>query len=189
VEAILAATVQVLLQVGKERLTTRAVAERAGVSVGTLYQYYPNKSALLQAVLERHFDDITTTVERVCREQHAKPLAQMVNSLVTAFLAVKLKDVKTSVALYSVSSDIDAAKLVRQTGRRSNRAIAAMLATSTEPLRSEPRLVAEIFQGVMGGVSRRLLESDTPESNLEPFRNELILLLRAYLERASAVTD
>src|SRR4051794_24665457 len=42
VDAILEATVQVLLQVGKERLTTTRVAARAGVSVGTLYQYFPN---------------------------------------------------------------------------------------------------------------------------------------------------
>ena len=47
VEAILDATIQVLLSVGKERLTTTRVAMRAGVSVGTLYQYFPNKSTFL----------------------------------------------------------------------------------------------------------------------------------------------
>ena len=52
VDAILEATIQVLLDDGKERLTTTRVALRAGVSVGTLYQYFPNKSALLQAALE-----------------------------------------------------------------------------------------------------------------------------------------
>jgi AcrR family transcriptional regulator len=43
VEAIYEATFQVLLAVGPDRLTTTRVAERAGVSVGTLYQYFPNK--------------------------------------------------------------------------------------------------------------------------------------------------
>ena len=56
VDAILQATIQVLIAIGKERLTTTQVALRAGVSVGTLYQYFPNKSALLQACLERHMD-------------------------------------------------------------------------------------------------------------------------------------
>ena len=42
VAAILDATIQVLLRVGKEQLTTTLVAARAGVSVGTLYQYFPN---------------------------------------------------------------------------------------------------------------------------------------------------
>ena len=45
VEAIFEATIQVLLSRGADRLTTTRVAERAGVSVGTLYQYYPNKQS------------------------------------------------------------------------------------------------------------------------------------------------
>ncbi len=65
VDAILEATIQVLLDVGKERLTTTKVALRAGVSVGTLYQYFPNKSALLQAVLERHLREVAEVVECV----------------------------------------------------------------------------------------------------------------------------
>ena len=52
VGAISQTTVQVLLAVGLDRLTTTRVAERAGVSVGTLYQYYPNRQALLYAVLK-----------------------------------------------------------------------------------------------------------------------------------------
>ena len=63
VDAILEATVQVLLKVGKERLTTTRVAARAGVSVGTLYQYFPNKSALLQAALKRHMVEVGEAVE------------------------------------------------------------------------------------------------------------------------------
>jgi AcrR family transcriptional regulator len=46
VEAISEATIQVLLAVGLDRLTTTRVAEREGVSVGTQYQYFPNKRAL-----------------------------------------------------------------------------------------------------------------------------------------------
>jgi AcrR family transcriptional regulator len=55
VEAISEATIQVLLSHGADRLTTTRVAERAGVSVGTLYQYYPKKQSLLFAVLVNHF--------------------------------------------------------------------------------------------------------------------------------------
>ena len=86
VDAILEATIQVLLSVGKERLTTTRVALRAGVSVGTLYQYFPNKSALLQAALKRHLDEVTEAVERVCREQKGNTLEQMATAVITAFL-------------------------------------------------------------------------------------------------------
>jgi len=112
VDAILEATIQVLLSVGKERLTTTRVALRAGVSVGTLYQYFPNKSALLQAVLKRHLDNVAEAVERVCREQKGNSLKQMAPALINAFLDAKMKDPKASVALYAVSSDLDGAKIV-----------------------------------------------------------------------------
>jgi len=63
VESILEATIQVLLSVGKERLTTTRVAHRAGVSVGTQYQYFPNKSALLQAARRRHLESVASGLE------------------------------------------------------------------------------------------------------------------------------
>src|SRR3981081_2166140 len=130
VNAILEATIQVLLSVGKERLTTTRVALRAGVSVGTLYQYFPNKRSLLQAALKCHLDEVTNAVEQVCREQKGNTLEQMASALVSAFLNAKMRDAKTSVALYSVSSDVDGAKIAQQMGLRANKATVAMLASA-----------------------------------------------------------
>jgi AcrR family transcriptional regulator len=186
VDAILQGTIQVLLNVGKERLTTTRVAFRAGVSVGTLYQYFPNKSALLQAVLKRHLTEVTDAVELTCKEQKGRTLQQMVTALVTAFLDAKMRDAKTSVALYSVSSDVDGARIVQQMGVRSNKAIAQMLATASVPLTTDPQLVASVLQGTMAGISRKLLESGAPEKQLDPLRRELIILACAYVGACSA---
>src|SRR5712671_7275759 len=71
VEAISEATIQVLLSHRTDRLTTTRVAERAGVSVGTLYQYYPNKQSLLFAVLEDHLDKLSAAVEAATRRWKA----------------------------------------------------------------------------------------------------------------------
>jgi AcrR family transcriptional regulator len=185
VGAILEATIQVLLQAGKERLTTTRVALRAGVSVGTLYQYFPNKSALLQAALKRHLNKVTEAIERVCREQKKNTLPNMATALINAFLEAKMKDAKTSVALYSVSSDVDGARIVREIGIRSHKAIVGMLATACEPLAKDPQLVASMLQGAMAGISRRLLESNDPEKHFETFRQELILFACAYLNACS----
>jgi AcrR family transcriptional regulator len=185
VSAILDATIQVLLDAGKEKLTTTRVALRAGVSVGTLYQYFPNKSALLQAVLKRHLEDVTVAVERACNEQRGNTPREMGSALVTAFLEAKMKSAKTSVALYSVSSDVDGAKIVRQMGVRSNNAIVAMLATAREPLRKDLQLVATLLQGAMAGISRMLLESGAPERQLSALRQELIAFVSAYMETSS----
>jgi AcrR family transcriptional regulator len=187
VDAILEATIQVLLSVGKERLTTTRVALRAGVSVGTLYQYFPNKGALLQAALKRHLDEVTAAVEQVCREQKGSTLPNMATALITAFLAAKMRDAKTSVALYSVSSDVDGATIVQQVGARSNKAIVAMLASASEPLSEakDPQVVASMLQAAMVGVSRRLLESNAPEKQFDTVRQELIFFVTSYLKACS----
>src|SRR5215470_16463733 len=68
VDAIFEATIQVLLSDGVSRLNTTRVAHRAGVSVGTLYQYFPNKQALLFAVLDRHLATLADAIEKACEE-------------------------------------------------------------------------------------------------------------------------
>jgi AcrR family transcriptional regulator len=186
VDAILEATIQVLLDGGKERLTTTRVALRAGVSVGTLYQYFPNKSALLQAVLKGHLAEVTDAIELVCKEQKGRTLRQMVTALITAFLQAKMRHAKTSLALYSVSSDVDGAKIVQQMGTRSNKAIVGMLATACEPLMTDSQLVASMLQGTMFGVSRGMLESGAPEKQLDTVRGELIFAACAYVDACSS---
>jgi len=58
VSALFEASIQVLLASGYRKLTTTRVAERAGVSVGTLYQYFPNRQALIICVIERYLKEI-----------------------------------------------------------------------------------------------------------------------------------
>ena len=186
VDAILKATIQVLLRVGKERLTTTNVAFRAGVSVGTLYQYFPNKRALLQAALKRHLNEVAEAVELVCLEQEGRTLPQMARALIDAFLNAKMKVAKTSAALYSVSSDVDGAKIVQQIKTRFHRAIVRMLETASDPLGTDPKLVAAMVQASMGGVVQILLESSNPEQQFDALREELIFVACAYLDACSA---
>ncbi|HMH69059.1 MAG TPA: TetR/AcrR family transcriptional regulator, partial [Pinirhizobacter sp.] len=68
VAAIGEAAIEVLLAEGIERTTTTRVAARAGVSVGSLYQYFPDKHSLLAAVLAQHLTHVAMAVERSCTE-------------------------------------------------------------------------------------------------------------------------
>ena len=183
---MLEAAIQVLLQTGKQNLTTTRVALRAGVSVGTLYQYFPNKSALLQAVLRRHLDEVAVAVEDVCRQQRGQKLEQMGTALITGFLAAKMRNPKTSVALYAVSSDLDGARIANEMHARLNKEMAALFASTCDPLHHEPHTMATMLQGAMIGVSRSLLESELSEERLAVLKAELIFFVQSYLCACSA---
>ena len=180
VDAILKATVQVLLRVGKEKLTTTRVAARAGVSVGTLYQYFPNKSALLRAALKLHAEEILAEVDNVCVAQRGQPVEQMAEALAVAFLAVKMRDPKKSRALYAVSSDVEGANIVASTGVGVSEAIAGLLSSAPEVLTRDLRLMATVLQSTIAGVKRQLLESDMAEAQFEVMQRELVLVVRNY---------
>ena len=188
VDAILKATVQVLLRVGKEKLTTTKVALRAGVSVGTLYQYFPNKSALLRAALKRHMDVIMAEVERVCTEQRGQAVEQMAEALARAFLVVKMRDLKTSRAMYAVSADVEGAKIAAGTTAKATDQIVALLQTAPETFLTDVRLVATVLQSTIGGVKRQLLESEAAEEQFEVMQRELVLVVRNYV-RACVAQD
>lgn len=83
VDAIVAATAQVLASHGYEGATTALIAKRAGTSVGSLYQYFPTKEALVIAVAERHLQDMMGVFATVIPANAAEaPLEGMIRALV-----------------------------------------------------------------------------------------------------------
>jgi AcrR family transcriptional regulator len=177
----LKATIQVLLKVGKEKLTTTRVAARAGVSVGTLYQYFPNKSALLRAALRLHVEEILAEVDKVCVAQWGQPVEQMAEALAVAFLAVKMRDPKKSRALYAVSSDVEGVKIAAGAEARVNKEIVGLLQSAPEVLTTDLQLMATVLQSTIAGMKRQLLESDMPEAQFEVMQRELVLVVRGYV--------
>src|SRR6188768_1896869 len=78
VDTIIAATARVLVKQGFDGLTTNAVAEAAGVSIGSLYQYFPNKEALVAALVERHVEDKNRAVISELSRVASLPLKEAV---------------------------------------------------------------------------------------------------------------
>jgi AcrR family transcriptional regulator len=64
VKAILQAAAELIAEQGYAGMTTNRIAERAGVSIGSLYQYFPNKSVILTRLLEEHIASVHPVVER-----------------------------------------------------------------------------------------------------------------------------
>jgi AcrR family transcriptional regulator len=86
VEAILTATAEVLVEVGYDRATTNAIARRAGVSIGSLYQYYPNKESLVTALCERHMTETMGLLVGEIAALRSQPLEPAVHALVVTLL-------------------------------------------------------------------------------------------------------
>jgi AcrR family transcriptional regulator len=186
VGAICEATIQVLLTRGANRLTTTCVAERAGVSVGTLYQYCPNKRSLLFSVFEDHMDKVARAAEAACEEAHYKPISEMIRLVVEAFVDVKMQRADISVALYEVAPDVGGPALVKQTGQRSRKAIEAMLLTAPDLKLSPDRFAIDMMLSAMSGAMRSALETGASTAMFRKMREHLVLLCQFYMAAATA---
>jgi AcrR family transcriptional regulator len=87
VDALVEATARILVREGFDKASTNRIAEVAGVSVGSLYQYFPSKEALVAAVIERHRQQIEQAVRGELAEAANQPIKQGVRTLVA--MAVK----------------------------------------------------------------------------------------------------
>lgn len=89
VEAILDAAEAVFSEVGVEAGTTNAIAERAGSSVGSLYHFFPNKNAIVEALSCRYCDTMTSILARERRiEEPWVPLEELFPQMLQAFMAM-----------------------------------------------------------------------------------------------------
>jgi len=182
VEALHIAAIQVLIQESLSRCTTTRIAERAGTSVGSLYQYYPNRDALLAAVLEKHLEGIAGAVERACREHGGERVSQMASALVIAFLAAKLRDPEEAKALYAVAEERGGAVLAARLRTRMVSAVAAMLASAPDARFDDPATTAAIALGALVGPVQTLLKGHAPAGFEACLERELVLLLTTYLQ-------
>jgi AcrR family transcriptional regulator len=88
VEAILEATAHILAEEGYDKASTNRIVERAGVSIGSLYQYFPNKESLMSALMEQHSNEIAELVESSLNHwSDAQPeivIVQLVKAVIAA---------------------------------------------------------------------------------------------------------
>jgi len=86
VDVILAATARVLVKEGFDRASTNRIADAAGVSIGSLYQYFPSKEALVAALVERHIETMSEALEAQMAALAHAPVAEVVRRMVVLML-------------------------------------------------------------------------------------------------------
>jgi AcrR family transcriptional regulator len=101
VDALIEATARILVSEGFDKASTNRIAQVAGVSIGSLYQYFPSKEALVAAVIERHNQEIGEAVRGELAEVAALPLRHGVHKLV----AMAVKAHRIDLALHRVLAE------------------------------------------------------------------------------------
>jgi AcrR family transcriptional regulator len=87
VEALLEATADILMRQGYSRLTTNRIAERAGVNIASLYQYFPDKEALVAELRRRHGTEQRSAVRKALAERRRQDLESVIRALVSMGVA------------------------------------------------------------------------------------------------------
>lgn len=183
-DAIFEATIQVLLADGMRALTTTRVAERAGVSVGTMYQYFPHKQSLIYALNERYLEVLADKVEATCRAETGHPVAEMLAALIETYWRAKTERAEVTRALYRSVVEMDNEALVEAFARRVDAATTAMLASAPDATFGDVQMVNLTLVTVIFGTIRNAFERNLSQAAIDALQAELLTMCRAYVELA-----
>jgi AcrR family transcriptional regulator len=181
-ELIFEATARILHRGGEAALNTNAVAEHAGISIGTLYQYFPNKEAIMVAMARRLLESDRLAVMKALSgaldDASANAARIAINRLVTLSRTnQKVRRIITQTLLAQGFGD-ELAKPVQE--------ITQMLAARTErilPRRTAPISPVTLFvlTRAVIGVIRAAAHEESPFLGTTEFEDELVRLVEGFL--------
>ncbi|CAI0833338.1 TetR family transcriptional regulator [Serratia marcescens] len=181
VSAILTAAIQVLAQEGAARFTTARVAERAGVSVGSLYQYFPNKAAILFRLQSDEWRQTTDMLGRILADREKTPFARL-RLLVQAFIRSECEEAQMRVALNDAAPlyrDAPEAQAVKAAGKD------IVQVFMCEALPDVPqvtrRLAGDLIVGTLGAAGKQFSETPRTDPEIAAYADAMADMFCAYL--------
>lgn len=181
VDRILSATAVLLDEVGIDGTTTNLIAERSGVTVGSMYQYFPNKYAILAAVAERMFTEQNERLEVFLGpEGFTLPWAEAVDAMIDASYAGR-RSQPGSVAIRRAVAAVPELALVRERDREAltKRIVTTFRASGAGLPDAQLEAVAHTVIDVVIAVMDQAMVADAAQA--ARLIAELKLLLRSYL--------
>jgi AcrR family transcriptional regulator len=181
VAAVLDAAVQVLTTEGAQRFTTARVAERAGVSVGSLYQYFPNKAAILFRLQSDEWRQ-TSELLRGILEDVEKPPLERLRILVHAFIRSECDEAAVRVALDDAAPlyrDAPEAREARASGQRTVEVfMREALPTASVATRA---LAGDLIKTTLSQVAKHFSETPRTAAEIETYADAMADMFAAYL--------
>lgn len=178
---ILEAAAQVLAKEGAQRFTTARVAEKAGVSVGSLYQYFPNKAAILFRLQSDEWRQTSDLLSGILADVEKPPL-QRLQILVRAFIRSECDEAQMRVALDDAAPLYRDAPEARQARASAEAAFVAyleeVLPTATQATRA---LAGDLITTTLSSVGKSFSESPRTDEEIEAFAAAMGQMFCAYL--------
>jgi len=181
VAAILQAAVQVLAKEGAHRFTTARVAEKAGVSVGSVYQYFPNKAAILFRLQADEWRETAETLSRILEDQKRPPLERL-RLLVLTFIKSECEEAGMRVALNDAAPLYRDAPEAQQAKAAGNLAVERFMQeaapNATEAARS---LAGELVLTTLSAVGHDFSASPRTSGEIKTYANAVADMFCAYV--------
>lgn len=181
VAAILQAAAQVLAREGAPRFTTARVAERAGVSVGSVYQYFPNKAAILFRLQSDEWRQTTEMLAAILRDTTRPPLERL-RALVHAFVRSECEEAAMRVALNDAAPLYRDAPEAQETRASADRTVAAFM---REVLPQAPRarraLAGDLITATLGAVGKEFSEQPRSAAEIRRYADAMSDMFCAWL--------
>lgn len=181
VAVILEAALHVLAEEGAHRFTTTRVAERAGVSVGSLYQYFPNKAAILFRLQSDEWRRTTDLLGRILEDVNKPPLERLRN-LVQAFIRSECAEAEIRVALNDAAPlyrDAPEAKEARASGERTMQVF--MREALPQASKATRTLAGNLITTTLSTVGKRFSENPRARAEIEAYAEAMADMFCAYL--------
>jgi len=185
VEAIVAAAAEVITHEGYAAMTTNKVAARAGVSIGSLYQYFPNKQALLVSLLEEHLARVHPVVERSLDEL-ADPGVPFVEAMRRMFVSLLALHHDANPRLQrALGEEVPHPPHVREQRRlreaEYNARVVDILRARPDVHVENPEVAAQVLVQATSALSRWLAHDAPPDLDREACVDEAVRLLTAHV--------
>ena len=181
VETILEAAARVLAKQSLSGFNTNRVAEVAGISVGSLYQYFPNKGALVAALIAREQAALGDAIEQHLDAHAAAPLAQVLSGLIEIAIAHQFGDPVYAAALDHEEKRLPLEKLLANSQTRIMNAVASLL-HQHRPTLAQPLPPAAALDCLT--IAKALIESEAQSGtpDLASVRARVLRALTGYLQ-------
>jgi AcrR family transcriptional regulator len=186
VTAILEAAVRVLREEGARRFTTARVAERAGVSVGSLYQYFPNKASILFRLQSDEWRQTGELLRSILEDASIAPLDRLRN-LVHAFIQSECEEAQIRIALNDAAPLYRDAPEARQAREGSDRIIEAFMNEAMPRATTGDRALAgDLVMSTMSAVAKAFSEEPRTPAEIEAYADAMADMFCAYLKAAAS---